>query len=103
MSNKHLNLDHIPALEHPGYPNCGTCEVETYLEDCDWLCPSCGTAWNVNSLEYDEGEGTAYEDWSGVVRTGPVASRDEAWRYSEISDPDERDRQIIAGNEEPRA
>ena len=93
MSYAYMNLDHIPALHHPGYPNCGTCTVEVELEDGSWVCPSCGTVWDVSNYEYSEGVGERFEDWSGETRTGPVAPKDEAWRWSSLP-PDVRDREI---------
>lgn len=92
MSNAYMNLDHIPALHHPGYPTCGTCEVEVEHND-GWVCPSCGTSWDESNVEYYEGDGDRFEDWSGETRTGPVAPKDEAWRWSTLP-PDVRDREI---------
>lgn len=88
----YMNLDHVPALKHPGYPYCGTCEVEVEYDDC-WICPSCGTIWGASAIEYEEGQGERFEDWSGETRTGPIAPKDEAWRWSSMQ-PDVRDREI---------
>ena len=99
MSNYYMNLgDYIPGLRHPGYPTCDGCEVEVDGDGDGWLCPSCGTAWDGDNLEYGEGEGTRFEDWSGETRTGPIPPRYSAWCYSGM-EPDERDRNIRDDNE----
>ena len=92
MNNQYMNLDHVPALQHPGYPICGTCAVEVEFDN-GWICPSCGTFWNASSLEYDEGDGERFEDWSDETRTGPISPKEHAWRWATLP-PDVRDRKI---------
>jgi hypothetical protein len=90
MSNCYLKLASAPALRHPGYPTCEACDVETRLEDGDWMCESCGTVWPADDMEHPPENATLYEVWSGEELTGPTCPNDQAWRVTGYP-PDERD------------
>ena len=83
MSN-YIRLSERPHLEHPGYPTCGACQVETDPEDGTWSCPSCGTIWDAKNLEADPEDATLYEEWAGEPLTGPIIPNDEAWRIGDL-------------------
>lgn len=95
MSEPYLRLESAPGLRHPGDPYCDACDVETSLEDGEWMCESCGTTWPAEAMEADPMEATMYPDWSGEQLSGPVCPNGEAWRFSHLP-PNERDEQIAA-------
>lgn len=69
--HEYLKLDHTPVLIHQ-VPMCGTCRMRVQVtEDWDWMCPGCGTFWDVT-------EGTLYEVWSGETLQGRAISKEEA-------------------------
>ncbi|PMC76383.1 hypothetical protein [Brachybacterium sp. UMB0905] len=90
MSNDYTRLAEAPALNHPGYPVCDACDVETELDDSQWMCPACGTIWPGDGMEASGDDATLYPDWSGEDLTGPVCPNHEAWRVA-VLPPDERD------------
>lgn len=65
----------VLILQHPA---CSACDVELDIDEGFWLCPCCGTAWDMGATDGDEGE--LYESWSGDSLDGPPLTRIE-WPY----------------------
>lgn len=95
MSREFLRLAEKPGLNHPGYPICDACNVETDFEDGDWECPSCGTLWPGDDMEADPEKATLYQEWAGEELEGPICPNEYAWLASKIDDPDQRDKRIL--------
>lgn len=91
---EYLRLAEKPGLNHPGYPTCDACGVETELGDGSWLCPSCGTTWSCDHMEADPEDATMYEEWSGEQLTGSVCPNDVAYRFSGIHDWTQREKTL---------
>lgn len=92
-TNAYIRLAEAPGLNHPGNPSCNACEVETEIDDREWMCPSCGTTWPTESMDASSEDATLYPDWAGEELTGPVCPNDDAWRFTHFP-PDERDARI---------
>lgn len=101
MSDEYLRLAEKPGLNHPGYPICDACNVETTIDDAQWLCPSCGTVWPGDDMESDPSKAMTFPEWSGEELTGPVCPNDEAWRVSHLKH-DEREEAVEMILKEPR-
>lgn len=72
--------DYIKLAEAPRwviqYPLCSACNVELDTDGDGWTCNVCGTSWDMNAGDGDEG--ALYEDWSGETLDGPVLSEKQA-------------------------
>lgn len=90
MTNQYIRLETAPGLNHPGYPTCDACGLETRLDDGQWLCEGCGTAWSSDSMEHPPDAAMLYEEWSGEAITGPICPNEYAWRVSRLP-PEERE------------
>lgn len=95
MSNQYLRLTEKPGLNHPGYPTCDACAVETTRDDDEWLCPSCGTTWPGDNAEAAPEAAQLFPEWSGEELTGPVCPNEIARLVSGYP-PSDRDRLIAA-------
>ena len=75
----------VLILQHPA---CSACDVELDIDEGFWLCPCCGTAWDMGATDGDEGE--LYESWSGDSLDGPSTTwgRDDVDILSEVLDAD---------------
>lgn len=89
MNDYYLKFEKAPALLHPGNPVCGNCLCETEYNE-GWLCPSCGTMWDEDSMEYGEGKGDLYEEWGGEELSMPVCPPDVAHLISGYNLPSDR-------------
>lgn len=86
--------DYIRLSEAPTwciqYPTCSACLVDLET-DCDgWTCPVCGTYWDMQASDGDQG--TLYAEWAGEEATGPVVTEDEARRWGDYYERLERHR-----------
>jgi hypothetical protein len=60
------------------YPTCSACLVDLEHDGDSFQCPKCGTSWDSNAGDGDEG--TLYPEWSGEDFDGdqPIVSHDDA-------------------------
>lgn len=84
---EYLHLAEAPVL-CVNNPSCSACGVEVESDGDGWLCPSCGTSWDINSADGDIG--MTYEDWSGEELTGPIISHSEAGTIAGARDAERR-------------
>lgn len=68
-----LKLDHTPVLVIRS-PLCGTCWVGVDFDSDGMICPSCGTYWDRDAVDYTKGELT--EEWEELP--GEPISEEEA-------------------------
>ena len=58
------------------YPMCSACDVDLDHDGDSFQCPNCGTSWDTNANDGDEGDLYAY--WSGEELDGPVVDHRRA-------------------------
>lgn len=73
MSGPVIKYETAPALSI-NYPDCSACVTEVEHDGDGWHCPRCGTTWDANA--YDGDEGTLYEDWNGEPSEGELRTQD---------------------------
>ena len=77
--------DYIRLSEAPKwciqYPTCSACDVDLSTDGDGWLCEVCGTSWDMNANDGDEG--TLYADWAGKEPQGPSVAEGDAWRWGD--------------------
>lgn len=61
------------------YPTCSACDIELETDGDGWLCPCCGTSWDLRAGDGDRG--TLYADWAGEQPDGPDVPESDAWRW----------------------
>ena len=95
----YIKLDKAPAwVLH--YPTCSACTVELDTDGDGWLCPQCGSIWDMRANDGDVGE--LYESWSGEDLPGPELTSDEAMELSIKRERERRDAYLatlMAGGE----
>ena len=77
MTADYLKLEEAPTLIY-SLPQCSACCTECDSDGAHWICPTCGTSWNINAL--DGAQGDLFEAWAGETLSGPVVPNDAAWR-----------------------
>lgn len=71
----YIKLDKAPVWVLQ-YPTCSACTVDLDTDGDGWLCPQCGSIWDMRANDGDVGE--LYESWSGDTLSGPSLTWDEA-------------------------
>lgn len=71
----YIKLDNAPQWVFQ-YPTCSACTVDLDTDGDGWLCPQCGSVWDMGANDGDKGE--LYESWSGGTLPGPSLTWDEA-------------------------
>ncbi len=64
----YIKLDKAPVWVLQ-YPTCSACTVDLDTDGDGWLCPQCGSIWDMRANDGDVGE--LYESWSGDTLSGP--------------------------------
>lgn len=96
--------DYIRLAEAPAlciqYPTCSACCVDLEADGDGWTCPVCGTSWDMDASDGDQG--TLYANWSGVEATGPTVTEDEARAWGDYHERMERHRILPEFCPEPK-
>ena len=75
MSRAYIKLGEAPQFVL-NYPSCGTCLIDLEHDGDHFTCPSCGTSWDSNASDGDEGD--LYTEWAGEDLDGPVLTESQA-------------------------
>jgi uncharacterized Zn finger protein (UPF0148 family) len=83
----YVKLDKAPmfVLHHP---TCSACGIDLEHDGDTFTCPNCGTSWDPNANDGDEGQ--LYPSWSGEEVDGPVLTHDQALKVATYRERAER-------------
>lgn len=82
----YLKLDHRPVLAVQ-YPQCGTCCVDLECDPDSMTCPMCGTTWDSEAEDGDQGD--LHDEWDDLP--GPELDADTAFDEAARRERAERD------------
>jgi hypothetical protein len=89
MSGPRVRYDEPPQFVLH-YPTCSACMVDLEHDGDGWQCPKCGTAWDSNAGDGDDGE--LYPDWAGedFDEDLPITAHNDGHLVAWIEHPFER-------------
>ncbi|MBF6671564.1 hypothetical protein [Glutamicibacter sp. FBE19] len=80
MSDPVVRYETAPKLSI-NYPDCSACSTEVEHDGDSWYCARCGTTWDIDAGDGDEG--MLYEDWNGEPNPGELRTHDNGYELTQ--------------------